>query len=258
MTELVRFVFSIGGLTCVLLVGLTWAILQRPSRAPRIFMAVVIVFYALISVFPLPAWVAQRVSRPFRPLSASDVPPGKTVVVLLGSGSFTAHDWYDHLTVSLVDPAGADRVVEAFRVYNLIHPDLVISSGGSVGTMDRLGPGGKVMADLLERLGVPASRIMIETESKNTHDEALIVKRMIDPLKFDHLVLVTSDIHMRRSVGAFRAAGLTVIPAIARSAHFAPPWNISFLPSSTGIDEFQDVIHEAGGIGYYWLRGWYK
>ena len=258
MGDFVKFTFSIGGLTCLLLATLVWASVRRSSRAPRIVIVFLVVFYAAISIFTLPAMAARLLSSPFRPLSASDVPPGKTVVVILGSGSFTAHDWYDRYIVSLTDPAGADRVVEAFRVYNLIHPDLVISSGGAVGRMDRLGPGGKVMANLLEQLGVPASHITVETESRTTHDEAVIIKRILEPLKFDSVVLVTSDIHMRRSVGAFRAVGLPVIPAIARSTHFAPPWNIAFLPSSTGLEEFQDVIHEVGGIAYYRLRGWYR
>ena len=59
-------------------------------------------------------------------------------------------------------------------------------------------------------------------------------------------------------VGTFRAVGLTVIPAIARSVHTAPPWNLSFLPSVSGITEFHDVAHEAGGMAYYRLRGWYR
>ena len=258
MAEFVKFVFSIGGLTCLLFAALVWTLARRTSRAPRMFMAIVIVFYTMISIFPVPGMAARYLSSPYRPFSASDAPAGKTVVVILGSGSFTAHDWYDHLSVSFADPAGANRVVEAARVYNLIHPDLVISSGGAVGRMDRLAPAGKVMADLLERLGVPAARILVETESRNTHDEGTLVKRMLEPLNVDHVVLVTSDIHMRRSVGVFRAAGLTVIPAIARDARSEPPWNIALLPSSTGIEEFQDVIHEVGGIAYYRLRGWYR
>jgi uncharacterized SAM-binding protein YcdF (DUF218 family) len=258
VADFVRFVFSIGGMTCALLAGLLWSLARRSSRAPAWFITAVVLFFAAVSIYPLAHVLAARLARPYHPLSASDVPPGRNIVVILGSGSFTAHDWYDQYTVSLSDPTGADRVLEGFRVFNLIHPDLIISSGGAVGSMDRLGPGGKVMKDLLVQLGVPEPRILVETESQNTHDEAVIVKRMLEPLHADHVILVTSDVHMARSVGTFRAAGIEVIPAIARAAHFAPPWNISFLPSSTGINEFQDVVHEAGGMAYYRLRGWYR
>lgn len=258
MTELLRFVLSIGGLLCALLAGIAWAARRRDARAPRAFIVSVVLFYSLASIYPLPHALARQLASSYRPLQASDVPAGRNAVVILGSGSFTAHDWNDQYTVSLNDPTGADRVMEGFRVYNLVHPQVIVSSGGAVAHMDPRGPGGRVMADLLVQLGVPRSSILVETESQTTHDESVIVKRMLEPLHIDHLVLVTSDIHMARSVGTFRAVGLTVIPAIARSVHTAPPWNLSFLPSVSGITEFHDVAHEAGGMAYYRLRGWYR
>jgi uncharacterized SAM-binding protein YcdF (DUF218 family) len=105
---------------------------------------------------------------------------------------------------------------------------------------------------------VPGPAILVETDSQNTHDEAVIVKGMLEPLHADHIILVTSDEHMWRSVGTFRAQGMTVIPAIARSPHVQPAWNVSLLPSTTGIMEAQDVAHEVGGALYYRLRGWYR
>jgi uncharacterized SAM-binding protein YcdF (DUF218 family) len=70
-------------------------------------------------------------------------------------------------------------------------------------------------------------------------------------------VLVTSDVHMRRSVGAFRAAGLSVIPAPARSPRRPTPWRLDVLPSQAGLDEADSVGHELLGLAYYRLRGWY-
>jgi uncharacterized SAM-binding protein YcdF (DUF218 family) len=235
-----------------------WALARRRSAAPQRFIFVVIVLYSLLSLYPVPNGAARLLSRGYHPFAAADVAPGKTAIVLLGSGSFTAHDWYDKLTVSLNDPTGADRVVEAARVYRLIQPEIVVSSGGAVGNMDRFGPGGVVMRDLLLQLGVPASKILLETESLNTHDEAVIVKRMLDPLHVEHIVLVTSDVHMRRSVGTFRSEGMEVIPAIARTPRPPASWEVHYLPTATGMNETQDVTHEVAGMAYYLLRGWYK
>jgi uncharacterized SAM-binding protein YcdF (DUF218 family) len=244
-------------MACLLIAGSVWAVATGFSRAARRFILIVVVAYSAVSMYPISHAAAALLFRSYRPLTAADVPAGHNAMVILASGSFTAHDW-DENKIFLSDPASADRVVEAVRVYKLTHPDIIVSSGGSVGGMDHLGPGGTVMRDLLVQLGVPASRILVETDSKTTHDEAVIVKQMLAPLKVDHIVLVTSDVHMWRSVGTFRAAGLDVIPAIARTAHVGPAWNISFLPSPTGINEFQDFAHEVGGVAYYSLRGWYK
>ena len=72
------------------------------------------------------------------------------------------------------------------------------------------------------------------------------------------MVLVTVDLHMRRSLGAFRAQGIDAIPAIARRPVNRPPWNVEFLPSDTGLAESTAVARELLGIGYYALRGWYR
>jgi uncharacterized SAM-binding protein YcdF (DUF218 family) len=257
VSDFVSFLFSIGGMTCALLAGLVWALARSSSPAPRRFIGAVILAYSAAAFHPVTYAASQSLSRPYHPLTRADVPPGPSAVVILGSGSFTAHDWREN-SLAMNDPAGADRVIEASRIFKMIDPEVVVSSGGSIAGMDPNAPGGEVMKDQLLQLGVPEKRILVEVESQNTHDEAVIIKRMLEPLKIEHLVLVTSDIHMRRSVGTFRAVGLEVIPGIARTPRFRPPWNIAFLPSAEGIDEARHVAHEFGGIGYYMLRGWYK
>jgi len=257
VSDLVRFVFSIGGMIFALVVGCGWLIIRPASASARRFVIIVVVAYAAASFYPVSHAVASFVSRGYRPFQASDVPGGRTAVVVLGSGSFTARDWAEN-RLSIPDPVGADRVIEAARVYRLIDPVVMVSSGGSVGSMDPNAPGGRVMADLLLQLGIPASRLMLELESQTTHDEAVIVKRMLAPLRVEHVVVVTSDIHMRRAVGTFRAEGLPVVPAIARSPHVQPPWDIVLLPSQPGLTEAQDAMHELLGIAYYAAHGWFR
>ena len=257
MSDLVRFIFSIGGLLCALIAGGAWMIARPSSRAARRVLVTIVMLYVVAS-FQLVSHAAKELlTRQFHPLKAADVPPGRTAVVILGSGSFMAHDWSEN-GVAQNDGVGADRVIEAVRIFKLIQPEWMVSSGGVVGSMDPNAPGGKVMKDLLLQLGVPESRILVELESKTTRDEAVILKQMLAPLRIDHLVLVTSDTHMWRSVGTFRAVGLDVIPAIARSPEVRPPWNFTFLPSTTGLGEMETVFHEALGTGYYALRGWYR
>src|ERR1700760_4515762 len=101
MTEFLRFVLSISGLLCALLVGIGWAALGRDARAPRAFFVSVVLLYSLASIYPLPHALARQLASPYRPLQSSDVPAGRNAVVILGSGSFTAHDWNDQYTVSL-------------------------------------------------------------------------------------------------------------------------------------------------------------
>jgi uncharacterized SAM-binding protein YcdF (DUF218 family) len=234
-----------------------WSFARPKSLAARRFILAVTAVYYVAATYPISHAITRLLESGYHPLARSDVPPGRTAIVVLGSGSFTARAWNES-RFSMPDPNGAERVIEAVRVYHLIDPEWIISSGGVVGMMDPEAAGGKVMADALVQLGVPAERILLETTSLTTRDEAVIVERMLKPLNVDHVVLVTSDIHMRRSVGTFLAVGIDAVPAVARSPHFAAPWNINLVPSESGLEETRAVAHEILGIGYYALRGWFR
>ena len=81
---------------------------------------------------------------------------------------------------------------------------------------------------------------------------------MLNTLSVQHVILVTSDIHMRRSLGTFRAQGITAVPAIARQDPGRMPWFAWVLPTERGIAHASDVWHELLGLGYYFVRGWYR
>jgi uncharacterized SAM-binding protein YcdF (DUF218 family) len=257
VAEFVWYVFSAGGVIASLLGAVVWMVLAPQSRRPRRLVAAIVLFYTLSSIY-FPVYVAERLwSIGFRPLVAADVPDGRTAVVLLGSGSFTTRDW-NETTFSIVDPHSAARVLEAVRVFNLLDPLWIISSGGWSEPDEPEEPSGVTMRDAMVRLGVPSSRILTEVESRNTHDEAVIVASMLSSIRVDQIVLVTSEVHMRRSLGAFRAQGVEAIPAIARQPYLDLPWVRWIFPSEGGLEAAALVAHEVIGLPYYALRGWYR
>ena len=87
-----------------------------------------------------------------RPLTAADVPPGRTAIVVLGSGSYAIRDWDDN-EYSTTDAIAASRVLEAVRVYKLVQPDWVISSGGKVRAEQFAPATGEAMGRLLRAVG---------------------------------------------------------------------------------------------------------
>jgi uncharacterized SAM-binding protein YcdF (DUF218 family) len=188
---------------------------------------------------------------------AGDLRPDRTAIVVLGSGSYSIHDWSDN-EYSTTDPFAASRVLEAVRLYRLIDPAWVISSGGRVYADDPDSPTGVEMSRLLKRLGVPHERVVTETRSRNTHEESVAVASLLPKLNVDQVVLVTSDYHMRRSLGAFRAAGIHAIPAIVRDPF--PPRSAAdwVVPSDNGLLQTHLFVHEVLGIAYYASRGWYR
>jgi uncharacterized SAM-binding protein YcdF (DUF218 family) len=254
--ELSWFFFSTGGLVVTVLAGTLWLRSRPHSGQARRFLFLVALGYAVLSIYGISEGFGRLLVVDISPLAVADVPPGRTAVVVLGSGGFTARDWAGG-TYSIVVPVDATRALEAVRVFRLVDADWVISSGGRSDPDDPNEASGITLRDAMAALGVPAARLIVETQSRNTHDEAVIIAPMLRNLAVEHVVLVTSGTHMRRSLGAFRAQGIRAIPAIARDPYSAMSWSDWILPSDLGLWKSSSVVHEIMGLIYYTARGWY-
>ena len=249
------FAFSTGGLVVVLVVVGAWLVMASRSRA-RMLAAALIAGCAAATIYAIPHAVGRLLKVDFEPLMRATVPPGPTAIVVLGSASFTTFDWSNNRH-GMPDPAGLARALEAARVFRLIDAAHVISSSGPAETGMGDYPAAELTKATLVQLGVPADRVVVSTSAHDTHTEALTVARLLPSLRVEHVVLVTSHVHMRRAVGAFRAAGIKVIPAPSRDQDGEmQSWRMRLLPSDAGLQESADVAHELAGLVYYWLKGW--
>jgi uncharacterized SAM-binding protein YcdF (DUF218 family) len=256
MSEFVSFLFSVGGVITVILAAILWWVARPHSRLARRLALAVAVLYLFGSIYGVSYAVSRLLVIGFHPLEAADVPAGPAAVVVMGSGSYTIHDWSGR-DYSAADPSAASRALEAARVFKLIDAAWVICSGGKLRPDDVDIATGVATSEVLKELGVPAERIVIDTTARNTHEESEVVKAMLPRLNVDHVVLVTTDVHMRRSLGAFRAAGVRAIPAIVGDPF--PPRSLKewVIPGDAGLWSTNLFAHELLGIAYYAVRGWY-
>ncbi|MEO5345696.1 MAG: YdcF family protein [Magnetococcus sp. YQC-9] len=98
------------------------------------------------------------------------------------------------------------RLVEGMRIVGL-HPQsrLLLSGGAPIGDVaEALG-----MARVALDLGLSSDRIRIEDGSLDTADQARLIHGMIGEARF---VLVTSAVHMPRSMALFGKQGMEPIP----------------------------------------------
>jgi uncharacterized SAM-binding protein YcdF (DUF218 family) len=257
LASLVWFVFSAAGLMLALWVAVAWLIVRPTSRMRRRLLIGIVVGFTLASLYCVPYGVSRMLVQGYHPFSAADVPAGRIAIVVLGAGEMGLQDW-DRRTVPVIGPMEASRVLETARVYRLIPDAWVISSGGAVSS----GPGAPTsaagMRDALVFLGVPAARILMEPGSRSTRDEAVRIAPMVRSLNADGVILVTTDFHMRRSLGTFRAAGVPATPAIARDPYLSHGWRSWMLPTGQGLGLTGYVVHEFLAIGYYTVRGWLR
>jgi uncharacterized SAM-binding protein YcdF (DUF218 family) len=152
---------------------------------------------------------------------------------------------------SQISPAALGRVVEGVRLYKAMPGSKLLLSGGRI--FDPV-PEAEVMAQIAELLGVKPQDISLESDSLDTADQAKIVAEMIGREKF---ILVTSAVHMPRSMALFRKRGLHPIPApsdfLIREG--PGPNFASFFPLATSLGLVETAVHEYLGLAWAWLRG---
>ncbi len=256
MNELFEFVFTAAGPVTALVIVALWLSRRSPSTFARRVAVGVAIFYCACSIRLVAVGASRFLTFGYHRFVAADVGSGATVIVVLGAGDEFIDGWTEHMTLTL--PTEGARVLEAARVFRMISPAWVISSGGAARPGHPEQATAITMREELVNLGVPRDRILVETAAGTTHEEAVEIAPMLRTLGNPHVVLVTADTHMRRSMGTFRAVGIVAIPAIAPNPRAARSWAESILPTARALGASGEVVHEVVGIQYYWLRGWWR
>jgi uncharacterized SAM-binding protein YcdF (DUF218 family) len=248
-----------GHMACMLaLLTPGTVLLFVPSLAQwgRRWVAAVLAFYLLLSN-PMGVSVLTRtLTIGYRPLAAAGDARGARVVVVLGSGSVNLRAAGRQLSLVTMD-AGL-RVLEAARLFDLLNGPLVIASGGVTEHDGDAAPESVAMRRALIELGVRADRIVLESESKNTRDEAIIIKRMLADRGLTDFVLVTSPLHMRRSMRAFEQQGMHPIPSPSPLVPDRSTLRSRLLPSDLWLQIGDAALYEWLARGYYWWNGWLR
>ena len=92
---------------------------------------------------------------------------------------------------------------------------------------------------------------------RNTHDEALGFKRLQQKHNWGSILLVTSALHMPRSVALFRKQGIPVVPVACDFRVCGTPRpSFSIFPRQENLYLLALYMHEKIGWAVYKLRGW--
>lgn len=195
-------------------------------------------------------WVSTSLARWLsmtpRDLDAdlAGTPPERRALVVLSAG--IDPDEFGEPAMERLSEDAVERCFGAARIYREHGFGHVIVSGRlSTAAPAELGTG---MADLLATLGVPRDRIVLETESLDTRENALYSTRLVRTLPVDTVVLVTSALHMPRALTMFERAGLPVVPAPVNFQPPPPEGLQRVIPSAHALRRSQRVMHEIVGL----------
>ena len=148
----------------------------------------------------------------------------------------------------------ADRLVHAVDLYKAGKAPVVLLTGGGMGDGR---PEALQMRDVLEVMGVPVEQVLLEKQSRDTHDNAVNSARILKDKGMHRILLVTSAYHMRRALAVFERQGLTVVPAPTDYQQLvAKPVMPGWLPTVGSLHQSTDALHEIVGYWVYRWKGW--
>ncbi len=103
------------------------------------------------------------------------------------------------------------------------------------------------MATMATWFSIPREHIILEANSINTVDEAAAIKQWVHQ---DPFYLVTSPIHMPRSMGLCRKQGLNPVAAPTENVgDLRMPWLKAIAPNPGNLENINSAWHEIlGGI----------
>lgn len=252
------FIYPVG-LTCLLL--LTALLLRKHPRPSYTLIALALAILWLSSS----RWVALPLVRSLEQQHLPpDTYPQVATAVILGGGTRSYTPPRPHIEVN----EAGDRLIHGAWLYQNGYARQLLVTGGGIAwrTPQGLPPEAENMLGLLRMMGVPDTAVVLETASRNTHENALYTAGLLPP-ENGPILLVTSARHMPRSVRLYEQQGYDVIPAptdfLVTDADWAftgsaplPSQLINLLPDGVYLSYTTEAIREYLGILIYDLRGW--
>ena len=282
------------GITILLLIAGCWLLVRekngrrerververkRSSRLTRIVFFFTLVWVWFWSMPVVGTWLAMPLEADYPVILAEDMPKADAIV-LMGGGCWGSTNYPYAKPVG-----GAERIFHSARLWKAGKAPVIIPSCIDAKLAD---------VKVLQDLGIPDSAILIENEAKNTEENAKLVRKLLlgsrgerveyvenchkehkehkdsssqpstlnlQPSTRPKVLLVTSAVHMRRSVYMFEkyAPDIEVIPAA--TDYCALPWKDcptdfrGLIPNISAFSNVNSYIHEYIGYwGYKLLR----
>jgi uncharacterized SAM-binding protein YcdF (DUF218 family) len=258
LSKLIPLFFYPIGAACLLLtiaLGLWW--INSKWTPAAVGAALIILFISGNTWFS--NCLAQ--SLEWQNIPKTELPTADAIVIL---GGATRSQTYPRPDVDFTD--AGDRVWYGATLYREGKAPKIIVSGGRITWKGAGKPEADDMTKLLVTLGVPQLDIIPEGNSFNTRDNAVNVQQILRSQNFKTILLVTSAMHMPRSMAIFKHLGINAIAAptdyrVSQSELDEPNLQteaaiLSFLPNEESFSMTTQSIREYIGILVYKLRGW--
>jgi uncharacterized SAM-binding protein YcdF (DUF218 family) len=197
--------FAISPLTWIILL-LLLALFTKDQRKKNKYLFTML----FILVFFSNSFILDEVMRKWeiKAITDSEVQNYDVGIVLGGMSSYDKH--IDRITFY----QGVDRLLQAVTLYNKGLIKKILISGGSGSILEPENREAIPLKRFLLSLHIPENAIIIESYSRNTHENARYTADVLQKIypKGGKFLLITSGSHLRRAIKCFEKENLKVTP----------------------------------------------
>jgi len=212
----------------------------------------ILFFFYAVSIQPVSDFLLKPLENAWPPLSEYLDKDWPQAIIVLGGGTVQGSPEAGKGK----DTLSADALKRAVYAYTLRDTFAVpiVFTGGKVFDYAQE-PEAAAAGRLFESLGLDSERIILETKSRNTWENARECAKLFSEEKIEikRAILVTSAYHVKRGVYCFERNGIYVMPAPTdykcergRRYDF-----LSFMPSMMSLQNTYFALHEYVGLLYY-------
>ena len=232
------------------LAGVVLAVASRKKRVGAAIALASIALLAIAGVWPTGNLLIHALESRFPPWNASRGAPDG-IIVLGGAIKSRLSREFDETVIG----GDGNRIVALAKLARTYPDARIVYSGGDPSLFGNQPPETEFVYQVLDSLGVPRGRIVLEPRSRNTAENATLTKALANPQPGERWLLVTSAQHMPRAIGCFRQAGFPVeaYPVgwrTGRQGDLGMP-----MAFGDALARFDSAAYEWIGLFVYWATG---
>lgn len=248
--------FILSKILYFLLLPLVWVLIlliwRALSKSQQIRKRIGITIVSILVVFTNPL-IYNWVCLSWQPYPVT-LKPGTKYEAGIMLGGLSEYDKFGRGYFS----GAADRFIQTANLYHQGYIKKIIVTGGTGSlNQDELGEAPFLLKELIAN-GVKDTDIIIDNKSRNTYENAVYSKQILDSMKLaPPYILITSGYHMKRSESVFKKAGIPCIsfPCDYKVVPKDYDANRIIIPNVKYLADWPYIIKEMIGLLAYQLTG---
>jgi uncharacterized SAM-binding protein YcdF (DUF218 family) len=192
----------------VLAILMIWLTLKLGwQRLSNQLLSLTLVFLLLLALLPVGDWLILPLESHF---TVNPVLPAEVdgIILLGGAVNPSLSAVWEQAEIG----SAAERLFAMQTLARRYPQAKLVFTGGSGELLQQQHKGADWVKVLFNETSDISSRIQFERESRNTYENAVLSKALVQPRPSETWVLITSAFHMPRSVGVFCRQGWSVLP----------------------------------------------